>query len=113
MPLRETSDVDVKTSILRHRGLIHVTTNVVLANVRGGIAVFAKCLSHRDCFRRDILTLLWASEFSFLFTDSATTITIQIPHNVDVVMNSRRVLTGQHRRSRRRAIRLSISMSET
>ncbi len=111
--LGAATDVDIETYIVRHSGLSPVMpTNVVFANMRGGIAVFLQRFRHGDGFRCHVSGLLGAAEACLLFGDAALAVAIEVTDNVDVVMNPSGILPREHRRPRWSTIGLGVGMRE-
>ncbi len=113
MSLGVTADIDVETDVLRHGRFAPVTANVILADVRGGVAVLLQRLGDRDRLWSNVLALLRPDELRLFLADPAPAVAVEIPHDVNVIVDPRRVLSGQHGRPRRRAVRLGIGMRET
>ena len=112
MSLGVTTDVDVETNVLRHGCFALVTAHVILADVRGGIAVFLERLGDGDRLGSNIVALLGPDELCVFLADATLAVAVEIAHDINIIVDPRRVLARQHRCSSRRAIRLSISVRE-
>ena len=66
MSLRKATDVDIETGVFRKGLLTSVSADVVFADMRGCITVFAHRFSNGDCFGSHILRLFWSGEFCLL-----------------------------------------------
>ena len=94
MPLRVTTDVDVEADVFWHGLFVPVTADMILANVRGGVAVLFHGFRDGDRFYGDIFALFRADKLRVFPANAASTVAVQTAHNIDVVMNASRILSA-------------------
>ncbi len=113
MSLCVTANVDVEANVLRHGGLALVTAHMILADMRCAVAVHLQSLGDRNRLRSHVLTLFGSEEPGPRFADPALAIPVETAHDIHIVVDPCRVLSGQHGRAGRRAVRLRVSVRET
>ena len=113
MALVIAADIDIKTLILGQRRFAIVTADMILADVRGGIAVLLQCLGNGDRLGCHILTLLRAFELSLRFSDARRLVTVQVADDIDIVIYPRRILPREDRRATGRTVGLHVGLVKT
>lgn len=113
MSLGVTADVHVEADVLGHSRFALVTAHMILADVCGGVAVFLHGFRDGDRFCCDIFALFGAEKCCVLLADPTSAVAVQTSHDVDIIVDARRVLPAEHGGPSWCAVRLSIRMRET
>ena len=113
MSSRAPANIDIKPDVLRKRLRPVMIANVILADMGSCVPVLLQCFRKRDGFRSHVLGLFGRNELSLFFRESRLpAIATQAADDIDVVVDPCRVLPRQHRRARRRTIRLRVGVRE-
>ena len=86
---------------------------MILADVRGGIAVLLQCFGNGDRLGCHIFTLLRAFELGLPFGDTGGFVTVQVPDDINIVIHPRRILSGENGSATGRAVGLHVGLVKT
>ena len=107
-----SSDIYIESLILGHGFLRAVSSHVIFSNMSRVVAVFFQSLGYGNGRGGNVFTLERTLEPCFFLRYAWLFIAIQNTDDIDPIVNSGRVLTGEHRCPRRGAIGLGIGMGE-